>query len=476
MTIFRKICDQKAINPTLEVGISYLAVMAIGVLFTYSLVAEKWWAVAALGLTSLAPLFLRWPLVCAFGTYAFLVPFDAVAVVDAVGGSTITRMLGIITGAIFLAVALVDRSRFVRPPRAAVWWCLLVVWAVLTAAWALDLSLVFQRVPTVLSVFLLYLVSVSIKPSRKEFIAVCALTVIGGMSAAGVGYFFQDPATEAATRGTLVVGQQAANPNTLAAALILPLALAIGGYLSVRGASLKAATLVAVGVIGVGIYMTVSRKALFAMAIMMVSFAYRVRKPWRLLVIVIVLLSATALMPQIFSDRIELLLSGDDTTGSGRTDIWGVGLRGVADFGFFGAGLNNFTQVYARYAIPSPRTLSLGAHNTYLGTWVELGIVGLLLMVAALGTHLFAAYRSKANGVDDVLLRAIESACLGMILIAFFADALWSKDFWLPFILLTWAGRISAANDTSANVSLSESISLRTFNSSRGQIGQRQSS
>jgi hypothetical protein len=38
-----------------------------------------------------------------------------------------------------------------------------------------------------------------------------------------------------------------------------------------------------------------------------------------------------------------------------------------------------------------------------------------------------------------VLLLALEAACVGMLVSAFFGDRLWSKVFWLPWILLTWA-------------------------------------
>jgi hypothetical protein len=122
--------------------------------------------------------------------------------------------------------------------------------------------------------------------------------------------------------------------------------------------------------------------------------------------------------------------------------------RGILG-GIVGAGLDNFTAMYDRHAQYGPRQVTRGAHNTYLGTWVELGIVGLALMLAAWGSHLLAASRARAAGADGVLLWAIEGACFGMLVMAVFADNLWSKEFWLPLILLTWAGRTRPETDIS---------------------------
>ena len=88
-----------------------------------------------------------------------------------------------------LAAGLVER-RLGRPPLAALWWSLFMVWAALTTAWAINPDAAFRRLPSALSLFFLYLVAVSFKPSRKELYWVCVLTVLGGVMAAGAGYLF----------------------------------------------------------------------------------------------------------------------------------------------------------------------------------------------------------------------------------------------------------------------------------------------
>jgi O-antigen ligase len=321
-----------------------------------------------------------------------------------------------------------------------------VLWAALSATWALDRSLVFERLPTALSLFLLYLVAVSIRPSRKEFFTACVLAVLGGLLAAGIVYFSTDT-TRSGVRGTLVLGTREANPNNVAAALMLPFALAIGGYVGLRGVLPKVAAMTAVGLIGVGVYVTGSRKAVLAVVVMIVIFLYRFRERRQILVAVAVLLALTAAMPQAITDRFAAVFTGKDTTGSGRTEIWQVGITALERFGTFGAGLSNYTAVYNITASHGPRLGPRASHNTYLEAWVELGIVGLVLILGALVSHLWAVHRTRAQGADQVMLGAIEGACLGMLVIAFFGDILWSKGFWLVWILLTWATYTGVGTD-----------------------------
>src|SRR5262245_60802992 len=95
-------------------------------------------------------------------------------------------------------------------------------------------------------------------------------------------------------------------------------------------------------------------------------------------------------MPGAFFTRIENVFSGKDSKGSGRTEIWAVGVAALERFGFVGAGFSNFTAVYDRYVVRAgPTGYAYGSHNTYLGTWVELGVIGLAFMLGAVISYLW---------------------------------------------------------------------------------------
>jgi O-antigen ligase len=107
--------------------------------------------------------------------------------------------------------------------------------------------------------------------------------------------------------------------------------------------------------------------------------------------------------------------------------------------GVFGAGFRNYTEIYSFSNAYSPGVWAKGAHNSYLETWVELGIVGLVLLLIAIAGPFMAMRGIRRNSTAGVVLSAIEAGAIGVMAGAFFADRLVSKSFWLVWILLTWA-------------------------------------
>jgi O-antigen ligase len=421
-------------------ALAILAALGLPPLIGSALAEGNWSILVLVGLIALVPLVLRWPVVTTFGLYAFLVPFDGVAGVG--GGATLTRLVGMMTGVVLATVGLVER-RLCRPPAAALWWGLLVLWAIIGAAWAVDPSVVIARLPTPLSLYFLYLAAVSFRVSRREFSWVCVLMVLGGVVAASLGYIFGfEEAEGKAGRGTLTVGDDAANPNSVAGALIVPLALAIGGFIGLPGLPARLLSVSALAIMGLGVFMTMSRGALVSVMAMIAAATYRLRAGWRVLLVAAVLLGLVATMPDAFFDRVSRVLPGGaDPTGAGRTGIWAVGLAALARHWVLGAGLNNFGLAYNQIVVGPGRA----AHNTYLVTWVELGLPGLVFLVAGVVAHFLAYPRRRDAGFGGRILRGtIDAACIGVLVGAFFGDRFWMKYFWLPWVLSTWAGRLAA--------------------------------
>jgi O-antigen ligase len=423
---------------SLSTGVCVFAALVLAPLFGWALAEQNLIVLALLGVVALIPLVIRWPIVSTFGLYAFLVPFDSVAALS--GSLTITLLAGLLAGGVMLTAGIVER-RLVRPPLAALWWGLYVVWAIVSAAWAIKPALTLGSLRTLLSVYLLYLIAVSIKPARKELYFVCLLAVAGGMVAASAGYFFgvEESARGAVSRGTLVVGEQAANPNSLGAVLILPLALAAGGFVALRSPFQKLLAAGALGVIGAGVYITMSRGALLAIVLAMLVFAYRNRVRWQVFVPIALLVVVAIALPDVFFTRAGRVLSGEDTTGASRTQIWSAGWAALEHVGVIGAGFRNYTEIYGFSDGYSPGVWAKGAHNSYLETWVELGIVGLVLLVTAIACHFLAMRGIGRRSVHGVVLSALEAGAVGVLAGAFFADRLVSKAFWLVWILLAWA-------------------------------------
>jgi len=70
-----------------------------------------------------------------------------------------------------------------------------------------------------------------------------------------------------------------------------------------------------------------------------------------------------------------------------------------------------------------------------------------LLILAALGGHFAAARMARKAGRNTVALAALEAACVGMLVVSMFGDEVWTKQFWLPFILLMWAAYVPRRPD-----------------------------
>jgi O-antigen ligase len=397
---------------------------------------QKWLAFGALAMVALAPAIIRWPVVSTFGLYAFTaVSFDAFPLLP--GGTSLAKPMGALAGAVLLGAGLVER-RLGRPPGAALWWGAFMVWGTLTAMWAMDSDRVLERLPTAVSLVALYLAATCFRPSRRELYWVCALTVLGGVFAAALAYFFgmNELVTGGADRGRLALGDmESRNPNTLGRVLVLPLALAIAGFIGGRGMIQRALAVGCAVVICMGIFISMSRSALVAATTILLVLLYRMRARWHIVAVMVLLLFASTLAPDKFYQRIDDVISGQDDTGSGRLEIWGTALQALERSGVLGVGMENFPLLYRSYVPGRP----VGSHNVYLTALLDLGVPGLAMMLAAMVSGLLALWRARSAGHSSIVLSALEAAYIGTLALCVFGDILWTKTFWMAWILLTWA-------------------------------------
>jgi O-antigen ligase len=183
-----------------------------------------------------------------------------------------------------------------------------------------------------------------------------------------------------------------------------------------------------------------SRGAVVAVTTLLSVMLYRLRVRRPLIVVMVILLALSTVMPNAFYERMGAVISGEDDTGSGRTVLWATGLKTLGEFGLLGGGLENQVRVYERFYSPRPTDPGgMSAHNLYLSTWMELGIIGLGLLLMVIAAHLLAVRKARQNGYDGYVLVAMEAACVSTVVGAIFSDVMWTKPFWLGWILLIWA-------------------------------------
>lgn len=418
-----------------------LVVIAAAFVLGFSISQGNWLYTGALvfGLIS-----LLYPVQLMFGTFAALLPFDSFSVLGSSSqGSTLTYLVGAASAMVMLGIGLVGK-RLGRPPRAALWWTLFFLWAVATTLWALDPQVAIHSLPSLFALLILYLVTVSLRVTEKEldWVILCSIAGASGAGLLVIYEFLQGRFYHAATmRGSLIIGGQETNPNSIAASLLLPMAFAIGGLIGSRRRVKRWLLFCASIIIISGLLVTMSRGAVLGVAAIMLVYIYRYRASWRkLLLIFASLLSPLLLMPTHFLVRWQEALA---TGGAGRLDIWRAGVVALKQHIFLGVGISNFPIVYNHVAGYAPRFegFSRDAHNTYLAIATELGIVGLLLFAAAL----FSQFRAAADARKPPgapLLVAAEAACYAILIASMFGTFLWDKTFWFSSMLLMLVSQV----------------------------------
>jgi O-antigen ligase len=235
------------------------------------------------------------------------------------------------------------------------------------------------------------------------------------------------------------------------------LCLAWSNVLSSRTWTRRIPSLAVTGVIALAIFLTMSRGALAAMVAIVFIFILRMRINWRLLLPVAVSGAALLLMPPLFFERMQEVST---SRIAGRQDIWQVGIHSLQSYGAVGAGLDNFSNAFQRYAGTSRFFAGdqRAAHNIYLTTAVEFGVVGMLLLFAALRSHLRSFSQPTRKSPTSARLVAFEAACWGMLVAGFTLDILWRKSFWFVWALSVVAMRISSEDEQTCDSNVPKSL------------------
>jgi hypothetical protein len=76
------------------------------------------------------------------------------------------------------------------------------------------------------------------------------------------------------------------------------------------------------------------------------------------------------------------------------------------------------------------------------------------MMLAAMISGLLAVWGARAAGQGGIVLVALEAACVGALMSCVFGDVLFTKSFWLGWILLTWAIYSEKTSDDTSGASL----------------------
>ncbi len=418
-------------QPSFAIGVALLAII------TGIVIGQGHWLYA--GAICLIVLLVFRPVEVSLGLVVLLMPFESVTAIWGPENRSLLWFASALAACVLLGVGIVNR-RLDRPPKAALWWILFICWGTASILWAYDPQVALQRLPTAWALLGMYVTAVSFRIRQQELQWTVLLTIVGGCAAAlfSIYQFYQGQYWAGTSmRASMVVGETETNPNRFGVGLLIPMALAASSFLSARRSWTKLRNVCAVAIIGLALLLTMSRTAFLGAIVVAFVFGRRLAAKRRFIVVIALLAVLTFFMPAIFFTRIQQAAASG---GSGRVDIWKVGVITLKKYAVFGAGLDNFRVVYQNYSGYAPRFMGFvrDPHNIYLGMAVEGGIIALLLFFLAANAQrkrIANTHQTRAS----TLLIACEATFWSMLVCGVFENILWSKVFWLSWILLTFA-------------------------------------
>lgn len=381
-----------------------------------------------------------------------LCAFTLLAFVDVIPGGpafSVTKLIGMLLALSWLAtIATRSDSRadfFSEHPGAVYLLGVFAAWTGISALWATDAGEALTSASRFGLNFLLFpIVFTALR--QKRHVTWLAWTFVGGaLLSAAFGFVVPQPTEEGRLAGA--VGEA----NELASVLVAAFAVAVGiAIATTRSPAMRTAALAAAALCVGGVFYSLSRSGL--LALMLVALAgVLVAGRWRgraavaaLLVAAVGVVWFTSFATPQVRDRITRVEGG-----AGRVDLWRIGWRMAEQEPLLGVGAGNFQTSSPRFLL-EPGALVRDdfvldrpkqTHNIYLQTLAELGIPGLLLLLAIIAFSIACAaraarlFREQGDVRLEVLTWAFLVATVGVLATDFFQSEQYSKQLWLLLAL-----------------------------------------
>lgn len=414
---------------------------------------------------SVIVVFLREPMRLALPAYAAVIPFGGLLSVGSSRFASLSSLVGIVLGAgLVLQLALPSGTRTRLSPTIPIWLLLLGL-AGATTLWSVAPGTSANSFIVLGSLVIVY-VLVAISPVDRDLLRRLENgLILGGLAAVGYGLFQllvlggfpNDPVIPGAPpEGRF--GNGLLGPNNQAVALMLPLLISLTRAVTIpdRSTRLRYAAMAAL-LLG-GVLMTGSRGGILAATVAVLAMLVATpRGRGRLLVYTVIGLVLAGYVWVFHPFGLAERSAETVTSSSGRTDIWQVGLAACPQYCPFGSGWGTFPDVYAdtQATVAGARVLLGGGtdepHNVWLLLGIELGLLGLILLVAGLLVSAFEAVRLPED------LRGVPLAALvATVFAASFLSNLEFKFFWMALILVVLSRNLAVSEAREARGSPDE--------------------
>jgi O-antigen ligase len=305
--------------------------------------------------------------------------------------STVSSLLGLFVAGFYVWRWITERPVLRVPSLSLPLWVLYFAWAVATSIWSIKSRVTTDNLMVLGVLITLFAIIIVTPITRDELREVRAWIAVGGgftgfyaLVLAATGTLPKTGAGVARFEITGAGGGEGGDPNITAAALIMPIAISLWEGLNPdQPRRVRMMFLASAAMAGAAVLLTASRGGILSIVIVVVITLLSQRRGLGSMILIgLMVLPAALLVPATFSERV------DNTGTTGRTAIWRLAIESCPEYCPMGSGFGTFADVHEIAFLETQGAtgtkIRYQAHSIWFESMIEVGFVGLTLLVAAL--------------------------------------------------------------------------------------------